>query len=69
VKRTKAIAVLTFIVGLPIAASPAFAGPAFYWWHTGLGIPHVECAERAGVVIASEIVVDKTDKGPNGATA
>jgi hypothetical protein len=52
-----------------IGVSPAFAGPAFHWWHMELGIPHAECAKRAGVVIASEIVVDKIDKGPNGATA
>ncbi|MQA31940.1 MAG: hypothetical protein GEU82_19250 [Luteitalea sp.] len=34
-----------------------------------LAIPHADCAKRAGIAIATEIVVDKIDKGPNGATA
>ncbi len=70
-KHARAIsrAVGALIVLFAINAGPAFAGPAFYWWHMELGIPHAECAKRAGVVIASEIVVDKIDKGANGATA
>jgi hypothetical protein len=67
--KTKSSAIGASIVVLLITASPALAGPAYYWWHMDLGISHSECAKRAGVVIATEIVVDKIDKNPDGATA
>jgi len=61
--------VMVAAIGALAVAAPVLAGPALYWWHLELNIPHAECAQRAGTVIATEIAVDKIDKGPNGATA
>jgi len=47
----------------------SYAGPYFYWWHMDLNISKSQCVNRTQPAIASEIVVDKIDKGANGSTA
>jgi hypothetical protein len=64
--RNITVALIVLLLGM---VGPAFGTPAIYWWHMELGVPRSTCANRAGAAIASEIVVDKIDKGPNGASA
>lgn len=60
---------LALTILLLATTGAAFATPAVYWWHLELDASHSTCAKRAGAAIASEIVVDKIEKGPNGASA
>ena len=66
-KIGRIILVLTTL--LLATTGAAFARPAVYWWHMELDASHSTCAKRAGAAIASEIVVEKIEKGPNGASA
>lgn len=68
-KNDIAIGFTVFMVLALCISFTAHAGPPFYWWHVDLNISHSNCVKRAQPAIATEIVVNKINKGSTGATA